>query len=391
MSITYSATGRLNTPRALVITSPRARLQGVRTRSPPADAEWTQRSAGARARIRSNVSAGSRPRSITSTSSSGPSGCPSKPIVTRRGPGAAAALASRSRTRYRPPRIGVSAIADGAPPCPAPGPGALEPSSVPRPSLLAPATQPRNPGRRPLQLLGRWQRLRTLPQPPQRLRAGQPLDRRDKLLALAVLLHLEVHARDPEHRPLERRPVRAPSVEARRDPRVPGDEVATDHVHHVVAEALAQAHHALRLAEHCALVVGHQALQPVLVVAPAIAARGRAHLADRVPPQPGGVVGEQRDLALEPRGEVGPQPRVRLELERVGRLVKRDPGAERLDRHVHRGRRRPNVLLDEEQPAGRGFGRDQREVVLAEHALAHEPEQDAELGGREPAVGHRLA
>ena len=39
---TYSAIGRLKTPRAFVMTMPRARPAGVRTRSTPADAEWTQ-------------------------------------------------------------------------------------------------------------------------------------------------------------------------------------------------------------------------------------------------------------------------------------------------------------------------------------------------------------
>ena len=99
ISITYSAIGRENTPRALVMIKPRSRLAGVRTRSTPAVAECTQRSAGARARMRSKVSAGSRPRSMTSTSSSAPSGWPSNPIVTMRAPGAAARIASTSRAR----------------------------------------------------------------------------------------------------------------------------------------------------------------------------------------------------------------------------------------------------------------------------------------------------
>ena len=38
---------------------------------------------------------------------------------------------------------------------------------------------------------------------------------------------------------------------------------------------------------------------------------------------------------------------------------------------------------------GVGLGREQREVVLAEHARAHEPEQEAELAGRDPAIGER--
>ena len=96
----------------------------------------------------------------------------------------------------------------------------------------------------------------------------------------------------------------------------------------------------------------------------------------------------RRHLALEPRGEVRPQPRVRLELEGVGRLVQGDPGPERRRAGTPSVRGRgPDVLLDEQEPAGRRLGGQQREVVLAEHALAHEPEQEAELAGRDPAVG----
>ena len=78
---------------------------------------------------------------------------------------------------------------------------------------------------------------------------------------------------------------------------------------------------------------------------------------------------------------------MRLELEGVGRLVQGDPGPERADRHAQRPGRRADVLLDEEQATGRRLGRQQREVVLAEDARAHEPEQEAELAGGHPAVG----
>ena len=43
--------GRLNTPRALVTTSPRSRAAGVRARSTPEVAEWTHESRGARGYI----------------------------------------------------------------------------------------------------------------------------------------------------------------------------------------------------------------------------------------------------------------------------------------------------------------------------------------------------
>ena len=45
---TYSAIGRLNTPRAFVTTTPRSRAAGVRARSTPDVAEWTHDEAAAR-------------------------------------------------------------------------------------------------------------------------------------------------------------------------------------------------------------------------------------------------------------------------------------------------------------------------------------------------------
>ena len=96
---TYSAMGRLNTPRALVTTSPRSSAEVVSARSTPEVAEWTQLRRGARARIRSNASELSQPRSITSTSSTGPSARPSTETVTIRAPGAAVRMRSRSRER----------------------------------------------------------------------------------------------------------------------------------------------------------------------------------------------------------------------------------------------------------------------------------------------------
>jgi hypothetical protein len=122
--ITYSAMGRLKTPRALVITRPRSRLAGVRTRSTPADAEWTHARRGARASRRSKTSAERDPRSSASTSSSGPSARPSTETVTIRAPGAACRIHSRSRARHRADRIGLRAMAEGTPSGPAPGPAA---------------------------------------------------------------------------------------------------------------------------------------------------------------------------------------------------------------------------------------------------------------------------
>ena len=56
-------------------------------------------------------------------------------------------------------------------------------------------------------------------------------------------------------------------------------------------------------------------------------------------------------------------------------------------------RRAADVLLDEQQSTVLGLGREHRDVVLAEDARAHEPEQVAELLAGDPAVreGHRGA
>ena len=126
------------------------------------------------------------------------------------------------------------------------------------------------------------------------------------------------------------------------------------------------------------LLRAHQPLHPVLAVG--LAAERPPEAAHRVAAEAAGVAAEQAQLALEARGEVRPQPGMRLELERVGRLVEGDPGPERVERHAQRLRGLPDVLLDEQQPAGRLLGRQQREVVLAEHARAHEPEQEARAG-----------
>ena len=99
-----------------------------------------------------------------------------------------------------------------------------------------------------------------------------------------------------------------------------------------------------------------------------LAAERPAEAADRLAAEPAGVLAEQRQLALEALGEVRPEPRMRLELEGVGRLVQGDPGPERAERHAQRAGRRADVLLDEQQPAGRRLGRQQGEVVLAEDA-----------------------
>ena len=85
---------------------------------------------------------------------------------------------------------------------------------------------------------------------------------------------------------------------------------------------------------------------------------------------------EQRQLALEARREVRPQPRMRLELEGVGRLVEGDPGPERVERHAERRAVRRMFSSTKSSRPGVGLGRQQREVVLAEHALPRNPSRN---------------
>ena len=201
----------------------------------------------------------------------------------------------------------------------------------------------------------------------------------DEDLALLVLLELEVHPGQPEHRPLERGATRASLVEAGADLFDARHEVATDLVHDVVAEALEQAHHGLCLAEQPPLLLAHQPLHPVL--AAALAAQGSSHAAHRLPAEAPDVAAEQAQLPLEARREIRPQPGVRLEFEGVGRLVEGDPRPERPEWHAEGARRLADVLLDEQQSTGCRLRRQQRDVVLAEHAPAHEAEQQARAGG----------
>ena len=57
--------------------------------------------------------------------------------------------------------------------------------------------------------------------------------------------------------------------------------------------------------------------------------------------------------------------------------------------HAQRTCRAADVLLDEQQPARRGFRGQEGQVVLAQDAAAHEPEQEPELAGGDPAIGER--
>ena len=130
----------------------------------------------------------------------------------------------------------------------------------------------------------------------------------------------------------------------------PGHQVPADRVHHVVAEALQQAHHRLRLPEQrrCSSDIRRSSQ---CVVAAAVAAERRAHRTDASLPS-AGVVREERQLALQALGKVRPEPGMRLELEGVRRLVERDPGPERIERHIQRPGGVADVLLHEQQAPG---------------------------------------
>src|SRR3972149_454078 len=101
---------------------------------------------------------------------------------------------------------------------------------------------------------------------------------------------------------------------------------------------------------------------------------------------PGGGAADRSARLPEPLGEVAAQPGVALELEGMGRLVEGDPRPERPDRDVEGPGGGPDVLLDEEEPAVLGLGREEGEVVLAEDPGAHEPEEESDLAGRHPAI-----
>ena len=187
-------------------------------------------------------------------------------------------------------------MAAGAPPGPRPGPG---------PALVTNAlagSRRRCPSRtRAIQRSGLFdlavarQRLGALPQARQRGLAAGVGDGADEDLALLVLLELEVHAGQAEHRALERRPLRASLVEARADPLDVRDQVVADLVHDVVAEALEQAHHGLGLAEQAALLLAHEPLHPVL--AAALAAERASEAAHGLAAEPAHVAAEQASAA----------------------------------------------------------------------------------------------
>ena len=178
-------------------------------------------------------------------------------------------------------------------------------------------------------------------------------------------------------------------VEPRRDPLDVRDQPRPDLVHDVVAEALEQAHHRLGLAEQAAS-ARRPSASPSSARRRASPRSARPSARQRLPPQrrarrrrtaSAGARGARRGTAAA-RGA----PRTR----RRGS----SRGARSRSGTARAGRRglwpcwRMFSSTNSSRPAV-GLGGQQREVVLAEDALAHEPEQEAELAGRDPAVGER--
>ena len=82
----------------------------------------------------------------------------------------------------------------------------------------------------------------------------------------------------------------------------------------------------------------------------------------------------------------GAQPRHAAELQRVRRLVQRDPAQQLVGVGLELIARVGEVGRDEQQPRGR-VGVEHGELVLAEHAAAEEAGDRAGLGRQEPARG----
>ena len=124
-------------------------------------------------------------------------------------------------------------------------------------------------------------------------------------------------------------------------------------------------------------------------VGAALAAERASQAAQGVPAERGGVARQGGQLALEPFGQVRPEPGMGLELEGMRRLVQSDPGPERPKRHVQGAGGLADILLDEQEPARRRFGGQEGQVVLAQDALAEEAEQVADLASGEVPVRDR--
>ena len=80
------------------------------------------------------------------------------------------------------------------------------------------------------------------------------------------------------------------------------------------------------------------------------------------------------------------QPVDRRELHGVGDLVQHDPRQQRLELRAHLASRHVEVRADQQQPWRRGRV-EEGELVLAQHAPAHQPHEPAHLGRHERPGG----
>ncbi len=102
--------------------------------------------------------------------------------------------------------------------------------------------------------------------------------------------------------------------------------------------------------------------------------------------QAAGLHVEAVEQLLDEAGQVGAQPGHAAELQRVRRLVQRDPAQQLVGVGLELIARVGEVGRDEQQPR-RLVGVEHGELVLAEHAAAEEAGDRAGLGRQDPARG----
>jgi hypothetical protein len=125
---------------------------------------------------------------------------------------------------------------------------------------------------------------------------------------------------------------------------VAGDEPSAYVVHDVVGVAFYDAHSGLQRIEGVALAFGHDELQRA-AAGPQVLGEASDSLAR---PE---FLGERGRKVLDEPTEVVTQPRIALELERVGRLVQDDPQPQTVHRDPESARRRNDVPIEEENLA----------------------------------------
>ncbi len=249
---TYSAMGRLKTPRAFVTSSPRSRTAEVVTRSTPAEAEWIHRRRGERETMWSSTDAGTAPtQEHLRLVECRLVGVTVDPAVGR-DPGAAHAVdrldpgGKVSRERDAEDRGGED------------GEWRLAQDAVP--SMRAIHCQVTD-------LVERGELLGAGPYAVQELATALGDDTIGESLAGGVLLHLQVEPREPHDRALECAASLAPPLESIVDLGEAGQDPGAGRVHDVVRVALEQRHERLRAIEGLPLARGHDPLDPVALAA----------------------------------------------------------------------------------------------------------------------------